>query len=172
MPTPAYLSIEGERQGVISAGAFTLASVGNIYQEGFEDTILVQSFDHAMSIPTDPQSGQPSGQRVHGPFIITKVIDKSSPLLCTAMTTGERLKKCELRLYRTTAEGTQEHYYTIKLTDAVIVHISTTMPSAQSSATAHLTHLETIAINYRAIQWNHEACGTSGGDDWRKPGRA
>jgi type VI secretion system secreted protein Hcp len=52
------------------------------------------------------------------------------------------------------------------------------MPSAQSAVTAHLTHLETIALNYRAIQlnyraiqWNHEACGTSGGDDWRKPAK-
>jgi hypothetical protein len=37
MPTPAYLSLEGERQGPISSDAFTMDSVGNIYQEGFED---------------------------------------------------------------------------------------------------------------------------------------
>lgn len=79
MPTPAYLLIEGERQGVISFGAFTESSVGNIYQEGFEDNILVQSISHSMKIPTDRQSGQPTGQRVHGPFMITKVIDKSTP---------------------------------------------------------------------------------------------
>ena len=169
MTTPAYLFIEGERQGAISSGAFTELSVGNIYQEGFEDNILVQSIDHTMTIPTDPQSGQPSGQRVHCPFVISKVVDKSSPLLCTAMTTGERLSKCEIRLYRTSAQGTQEHYYTIKLVDAIIVGISTSMPHAQNPSTAHLTHLETVSFSYRAIQWNHEACGTSGEDDWRKP---
>ena len=124
---------------------------------------------HTMTTPTDPQSGQPSGQRVHGPFVLTKVIDKSSPLLCTAMATGERLTRCEIRLFRTYVQGTQEHYYTIKLTDAIIVSISTAMPHAQNTASAHLTHLETIAFQYRAIEWNHEACGTSGGDDWRKP---
>lgn len=169
MPSPAYLQIEGERQGFISSGAFTEDSVGNIYQEGFEDHILVQSFDHVMTIPTDPQSGQPSGQRVHGPFVITKVVDKSSPLICTAMSTGERLTKCEIHLYRTSVTGHQEHYYTIKLVDAIIVNVTTSMPHAQDAGTAHLTHMESVAFSYRGIQWNHESCGTSGGDDWRKP---
>ena len=169
MPTPAYLVIEGERQGLISSGAFTEPSVGNIYQEGFEDSILVQSISHSMKMPTDPQSGQPTGRRIHGPFIVTKVIDKSSPLLATAMATGERLKTCEIRWYRTSTSGIQEHYYTTKLIDAIVVDITTMMPHAQDPTFAHFTHLETVAINYRAIEWNHEACGTSGRDDWRKP---
>ncbi|MCP4745829.1 MAG: type VI secretion system tube protein Hcp, partial [Desulfobacteraceae bacterium] len=54
MPTPCYLSIEGERQGLISAGAFTEDSVGNIYQDEHADQILVQSVGHAMTVPTDP----------------------------------------------------------------------------------------------------------------------
>lgn len=37
MPTPAYLSITGVKQGLITAGTFTQDSVGNIYQEGHED---------------------------------------------------------------------------------------------------------------------------------------
>ena len=31
MPTPAYMTITGERQGNITANNFTEASVGNIY---------------------------------------------------------------------------------------------------------------------------------------------
>ena len=42
MPTPAYLSLEGTKQGLITAGTFTEDSVGNIFQEGHEDQILVQ----------------------------------------------------------------------------------------------------------------------------------
>lgn len=37
MPTPAYLTIEGSKQGLITAGTFTEDSVGNIFQEGHED---------------------------------------------------------------------------------------------------------------------------------------
>lgn len=106
MPSPAYLHVIGTKQGNITQGTFTEESVGNIYVEGHEDEILVQAISHGMSLPTDSQSGQPSGQRVHQPFVVTKVVDKSSPLLCTAMTTGERLEKCEIRLYRVSVFGT------------------------------------------------------------------
>ena len=60
MPTPAYLSLEGTKQGLITAGTFTEDSVGNIFQEGHEDQILVQAFQHQVIIPRDPQSGRPS----------------------------------------------------------------------------------------------------------------
>ncbi|MDP5566664.1 type VI secretion system tube protein TssD, partial [Pseudomonas aeruginosa] len=55
------------------AGAFTEDSVGNTYQEGHEDQVMVQGFNHEVIIPRDPQSGQPTGQRVHKPVVITKV---------------------------------------------------------------------------------------------------
>ena len=48
MPTPCYISIEGQTQGNITAGAFTSDSVGNIYVEGHEDEVLVQEFSHVV----------------------------------------------------------------------------------------------------------------------------
>ena len=54
MPTPCYISIEGQTQGNITAGAFTSDSVGNIYVEGHEDEVLVQEFSHVVTVPTDP----------------------------------------------------------------------------------------------------------------------
>lgn len=68
MPTPAYISIHGKNQGHITKGAFTADSVGNVYVEGHEDEILAQEIDHQITTPTDPQSGQPAGQRVHKPL--------------------------------------------------------------------------------------------------------
>ncbi|EVT88304.1 hypothetical protein Z046_29340 [Pseudomonas aeruginosa VRFPA09] len=123
MATPAYMSITGTKQGLITAGAFTEDSVGNTYQEGHEDQVMVQGFNHEVIIPRDPQSGQPTGQRVHKPVVITKVFDKASPLLLAALTSGERLTKVEIQWYRTSAAGTQEHYYTTVLEDAIIVDI-------------------------------------------------
>ena len=49
MPTPCYISIEGQTQGNITAGAFTSDSVGNIYVEGHEDEVLVQEFSHVVT---------------------------------------------------------------------------------------------------------------------------
>ncbi len=167
MPSPAYLSIQGTNQGLITSGAFTADSVGNVYQEGHEDEILVQAFDHTITVPTDPQSGQPTGQRVHKPLSITKVFDKSSPLLFTALSSGERLSKCELNWYRTNAMGKQENYYRIILEDAIITNIHSFMPNCQDPAMAHFTHLEEVSFSYRKITWVHVVSGTEGADDWR-----
>ena len=123
MATPAYMSVTGEKQGLITAGAFTADSVGNIYQEGHEDQVMVQAFNHQVIIPRDPQSGQPTGQRIHKALCITKVFDKSSPLLLAALTTGEQMTEVTIEWYRTSASGTQELYYTTKLEDAIIVEI-------------------------------------------------
>ena len=169
MPTPAYMSIEGTTQGLITANAFTADSVGNIYQEGHENQVLVQAFRHEVIIPRDPQSGQPTGPRVHHPVIITKVFDKSSPLLFEALTSGEVLTKVEIKWYRTSMAGKQEHYFTHILTDAVIVDIDSSMPNCQDPGQAHFTHLEDVAMTYRKIEWTHEVAGTSGSDDWRVP---
>lgn len=169
MPTPAFMSIEGSNQGNITAGTFTEDSVGNIYVEGHEDEILVQAFDHSVIIPRDPQSGQPTGQRVHQPLTITKIFDKCSPLLYNAMTSGEKLTKCVIKWYRTSASGTQEHYFTIELVDAIIVAMKARMPNCQDPGMGHFTHLEDVSFSYRMISWTHEVGGTTGTDDWRAP---
>ncbi|KTC20275.1 hypothetical protein AO390_26970 [Pseudomonas marginalis ICMP 11289] len=150
MATPAYMSITGTKQGLITAGAFTADSVGNTYQEGHEDQVMVQGFSHEVIIPRDPQSGQPTGQRVHKPVKITKVFDKSSPLLLAALTSGERLTE-------------------ITIEDAIIVDIKDYMHNCQDPANAHFTHLEDVEFTYRKITWTHEVSGTSGSDDWRSP---
>ncbi len=169
MPTPAYLEIEGATQGAITENTFTEDSVGNIYQEGHENEILVEAFDHTVTVPTDVQSGQPTGQRMHKPMKITKVFDKSSPLLYVALSTGERLTKCLLKFYRTSTSGTQEHYFTIELVDAIVTNIQSYMPNCQDPSKSHFTHLEDVSFTYRQITWTHEVAGTSGSDDWRSP---
>jgi type VI secretion system secreted protein Hcp len=163
------MSIEGTNQGNITAGAFTEESVGNVYVEGHEDEFMVQAFDHSVIIPRDPQSGQPTGQRVHQPLTITKTFDKCSPLLYNALTSGEKLTKCEIKWYRTSATGTQEHYFTIALQDAIIVGMKARMPNCQDPGQAHFTHLEDVSFTYRQITWTHVAGGTEGSDDWRTP---
>ena len=166
MPVPAYMSIEGETQGPITAGTFTDDSVGNIWQAGHEDEILVQAVSHNVTTPIDPQSGQPTGQRVHKPFIFTKIFDKSSPLIYTALCKGEKLTKCEIKWFRIKG-SIEEHYFTMQFEDAIVVDIKTYMPNCQDPASASFTHLEDISISYRKITWTHEVAGTSGEDDWQ-----
>ncbi|ATN13024.1 type VI secretion system tube protein Hcp [Pseudomonas sp. FDAARGOS_380] len=172
MPTPAYISIHGKNQGHISKGAFTADSVGNVYVEGHEDEILAQAIDHTICTPTDPQSGQPAGQRVHKPLIFTSALNKASPMLYQALATGETLPTVEVKWFRTCGEGKQQHFFTTKLEDATVVEIETVLPHAQDSSNANYTQLIRTSLAYRKISWIHVVAGTEASDDWRKPAAA
>jgi type VI secretion system secreted protein Hcp len=152
------MSIEGEKQGKITAKCGI--------QKGHEDEVIVQAFQHQVTTPTDPQSGQPTGQRVHKPFVVTKVFDRSSPMLYQAMCTGERMKTVELHWFITVG-AQMKHYFTHKLTDAIIVDIQARMPNCQDPSMAHFTHLEDVSFTYRAIEWTQVADGVSAVDDWQ-----
>lgn len=167
MPIPAFMTIYGSRQGLISAGAFTEASVGNSYQTGREDQIMVQAFSHGLFVP----KGQGAGRRMHKPLIITKTLDKASPLINTALCSGELLSQCRLEWYRTSAQGVQEHFYTIELEDALIVGAEMLMPHCLDARTSHLTQLEKVHFSYRRIYWRHEISRTMGSDDWQGEGQ-
>ena len=166
MNNPVFMTINGTTQGPITKGAFSSQSVGNIYQEGHLDEVLIKAFQHSITIPRDSQTGQPSGQRTHNPFVITKLFDKSSPLIYTALTTGETMDKVELKWYRTSLKGKQEHYYTMVLDDAVIVDIESSM-STDHGTVNELTPYEKVSFTYRKITWTHETASTSGSDDLR-----
>lgn len=163
MPTPAYMTIKGNTQGLITAGALTRESVGNAWQQGHEDQILVQALSHGIVVP----GGAQSGRRMHKPLIITKVIDKSSPLINNALCSGEVLSTCRVEWYRTSDHGTQEHFYTMELQDAVITGAEVLMPHCQDLDNAHLTQLERVHFSYRTISWRHEISKTMGFDEWQ-----
>jgi type VI secretion system secreted protein Hcp len=169
MPTPAYISITGKTQGNITKGAFTADSVGNVYVEGHEDQILVQEVEHRVTTPTDPQSGQPSGQRVHKPFVFTCALNKAVPLMYQSLASGEMLPTVEVQWFRTSVDGKQEHFFTTKLEDATIVDINTVLPHAQDTTKSEFTQLIKVAMAYRKITWTHSIAGTESSDDWRKP---
>ena len=151
-----YMSVEGTNQGLISSNA----SPGN---EGHEDEITVFGFGHSVTIPTDPQTGQPTGQRTHRPLRIFKTFDNSSPRLYQALVTGERLTEVVIRFWRQNPSGAMEHYYTIALEDVNISDI-TAAAGADGSGTR-----EVVSYVYRRIIWTMEISGITDGDDWSIP---
>lgn len=161
MAIPAYMTIEGQNQGDISSGALSEDSVGTATQEGHEDEIMIQAFTHNVPRGTNDQSGQITSMPAMKPMKITKFIDKASPLLHNALTTGEQLN-VEINWYRISASGEEELYYVMELENAVLVDIETILPSVGDPSMAHLAHMEILHINPGAITWTHEAAGTEG----------
>jgi len=167
MPIPAYMTVTGTKQQNITQGALTKDSVGTLYKDDHKDEILVEAFKHTVTIPTDPQSGMTTGERVHRPVIVTKVFDKSSPMLYNALCTNE-LVDVEIKWFRPTQDAGIEHYFTTKLEQAKIIDITAYMPNCQDKNLAHFTHLEDISFSYAKITWRHEKASTEGTDSWRE----
>ncbi len=161
MAIPAYMTIEGQNQGEISAGALSEDSVGTATQEGHEDEIMIQAFVHNVPRATNDQSGQITSMPSMKPMKITKFIDKASPLLHNALTSGEQLT-VTINWYRISASGEEELYYVMELENSVLIDIETILPSVGDPAMSHLAHMEVLHINPGAITWTHEAAGTEG----------
>ncbi|GFM51301.1 Hcp family type VI secretion system effector [Pseudomonas capsici] len=168
MATPVYMSIKGSRQGLITEKASTFESIGNIYKKEHENQIMVQAVSHVVTVPCDLQLSQPAGTRIHKPLCITKIFDKSSPMLQAALAAGENLPEVEIHWYRI-ADGVLEHYYTTTLVDAVIVEIKDYMLNNQDSSNAGHAHLQDVHFTYRKITWDHLKAKSSGSDDLRAP---
>ncbi len=161
MPMPFHMEITGKTQGLISEGCCSI--------EGRENTILCQALEHEVYIPRDPQTGLPTGKRVHNPLTVTKVFDKASPLLYQALTQGERMTKVVLKFYRINPSGNEEHYFTIELEDAIIVSIKPWIPNALDHTKESFTHMEDVSFTYSKIRWREEIASKEGSDDWHKP---
>ncbi|WP_044238634.1 type VI secretion system tube protein TssD, partial [Chondromyces apiculatus] len=82
MALAAYLRLKGQTQGDIK---------GSVIQKGREDSIMVIAVSHEIISPRDAASGLPTGKRMHKPFVITKELDKSSPLLYNVLTNNENI---------------------------------------------------------------------------------
>jgi len=92
MANHSYMTINGKKMGLISAGCSTQDSIGNKCQIGHTDQILVLALNHAMSTVSNVSHA------VHNPLVIHKHLDKSSPLLAQAMAGMEAIHTYQARL--------------------------------------------------------------------------
>lgn len=139
-----YLKITGEKQGDISAGCGTEASVGNRWQMGHENEIFAFSLGHALT-KTD------NGINLQG-LSFCKLIDKSTPLLCNAINQNERLF-IEIDFYRINTTGRWERYYYIELRNASLTGV-------HSKFIYNDLHTETITVAYEYILCKHLIANT------------
>ncbi|WMY76421.1 type VI secretion system tube protein TssD [Buttiauxella selenatireducens] len=139
-----YLKMRGERQGDISAGCGTEASIGNRFQLGHENEIFTFSLSSSIT-------GTGKGVNLQG-LSFTKLIDKSSPLLTTAITNNEKLA-LEFNFYRISRYGMWEKYYSIELRGASLVDISVNVSN-------NTLDTEVITVRYDYILCKHLTAST------------
>ncbi|MFU2318851.1 Hcp family type VI secretion system effector [Rahnella sp. PCH160] len=154
MANMIYLTITGKKQGLISAGCSTADSIGNKYQLGHRDQIMVVSFEHALT----------RSQNVnHGPISFIKFIDKSSPLFGMAISNNEELE-LKFDFYRTSSSGGYEIFYTVTVRKAFLHGVSVIYPHTIDHSGNQPE--EMISVNYQNITWEHHIAGTAGYSIW------
>lgn len=148
----AYLKLKGQKSGEIK---------GSVTQKGREGKIMVIAVSHEIVSPRDAASGLPTGKRQHKPFVITKELDKSSPVLQSVLVNNENVTEWELVVYDT-VNGAEKPIYTVKLTNASIASIRLVQsPEGKLQ--------QEIAFTYQKIQWTWNDGGITAMDDWEAP---
>jgi type VI secretion system secreted protein Hcp len=157
MALVSFLKLKSKRLGEIKGG---------VSQAGRQNQIAVIGVSHDIVSPRDPASGQASGKRMHKPLVITKELDKATPLLFQVLTNGDVLTEFELHFIGTKPNGTEAHIYTMKLTNAMIASIHFEKANMRIPANAALKDFEVIAFTYESIEWTFVDGGITAQDDW------
>ncbi|XZF15867.1 Hcp family type VI secretion system effector [Chitinophagaceae bacterium MMS25-I14] len=160
MSSNAFLTLKGAKQGIIKGG---------VIQKGRENQILVHAVHHDIVSPRDPASGLPTGKRMHKPFIITKEIDQSTPLLYNALVNNENITEFTLNFWGTDRTGLEKITYKIQLTNASISEITLDMVNNLSDSGIKMPVLEQVCFTYQKITWTWMEGGITSSDDWSAP---
>ena len=165
MALNAYLSLKAANQGDIK---------GSVTQKGREGKIMVIAVSHEIVSPRDPASGLPTGKRMHKPLVITKEVDKSSPLLYNMLVNNENVPKWELQFFTPQLDakrgtGSEVQHYTIKLENANIASISFRMANNKHPDLMKFELYEEIAFTYEKIIWTWKDGGIESEDNWQAP---
>ena len=130
---------------------------------------MVISYDHELVSPRDAASGLPTGKRQHKPFVITKEIDKATPLLQSVLVNNENITNWELRFWQPSSVGREVQFYTVQLINASIAGISSEMLNNKYPENMQHKEREQISFCYQKIVWTFEDGGISAEDDWETP---
>ena len=160
MSLNAYLKLKGQKQGEIK---------GSVTQKGRENKIMVIAVTHEIVSPRDPASGLPTGKRMHKPFVITKELDKSTPLLFNVLVNNENITEWELQHWQPSRDGAEKQHYTVKLTNANIASIHFRMPNNKNPDLMKYAEYEEVAFTYQKIEWTWVDGGITAMDDWEAP---
>jgi type VI secretion system secreted protein Hcp len=162
MALNAYLKLTGQKQGQIK---------GSVTQKGKENKIMVIAVNHEVGSGSNQLSGsgRPGGKIQHKSFVITKELDKSSPLLYSALIRNEMLTEFVLEFWtpRVSAAGgagTEVQHYTVKLSNAQIIDIRFSMLNNKNPELVKYAEYEEVSFVYEKIEWIWTAGGITAED--------
>lgn len=146
MSSHIYLRLSSTTQG---------AFPGTTQQKGFENQIpIVHTYHQVDRIPG-------TGSRLRSapsvvPFVITKKIDKTSPIFFLCWRLNDKFTQFKLSYYRPKSSGVFGLDYSVELFDAKIIKIEQVMVSTD---TPDLSERETVSFHFTKMILRYEEGG-------------
>jgi len=159
-----YVTIDGAKQGQFKGEAASTAH---------KDQIAGITIDYKVEVPVDRDSGLAAGTAQHLPVTFTKPMGAASPQIFKALTTNELLKSVQFDFVRRSADGAEQVYQTIKLTNAVVVRYRLYTPEGiLSRATqSDAEEQEEVSLRFQRIEMVSRLGGTSASHEWQSGAR-
>jgi type VI secretion system secreted protein Hcp len=112
---------------------------------------------------------------MHKPIVITKELDKSTPLIMNMMVTNENIFSWTLDFWSPQRQaagsgtGTEVQNYTVELVNANISSVTFRMANNKHPDLMKFAEYEEVAFTYQKITWTWKEGGITASDDWEAP---
>ena len=153
-----YVTAEGNKQGKFK---------GQSPMAKWQNAVPATSFTYQVTAPADSSTGLASGKRVHSPVVVTMPAGAASPQFFVAVTESEVLKSVTLQVVRTDANGSEEVFYTIRLTNATASRFRQYTPAPDPANPGGAGLLIEVSFAFQKIEIVSADGGTMGMDDWK-----
>lgn len=146
MALNAYLTLKGKTLNEIS---------GSSKEKGKQKAIVVYGAHHEITRPVSQDRGSnvSIGNLNPSPFIITKEVDVSSPLLYQILVTNENITEWILEYWQPSKTGKEVLQFKIELKDAKIIGIEHSMINNPDPDNLDIEQLEHITFTYSKMIW-------------------
>lgn len=156
-----YVQVEGQQQGYFK---------NESPREQHQGKLPGSSFHYNVRSPRDSAIGLTTGKRVHQPVSFVKAWGASTPQFFQALCTNEVLKSVVFEFVKTSPEGEEYVYHTVKLTNATVSEIDQYLADDPSHPSHDNPELERISLGFQRIEIQNNDGQTSAGDDWFQRG--
>jgi len=144
----AYLYATGQKTGPVK---------GSVTQKGRDGSIAIIALEQMTKMEVSP-TGVPSGRIRAGQVIITKEVDKSSPVLRQMMNNNEIITDATIQFWTpqimaAAGVGSEVQHYTLKLSNARIVSMKTSSLNVRNPDLVKYAMSEELALIYERADW-------------------
>ena len=142
------VAINAAKQGDLHASAGFTDLKGTVPKHQFS----TEEFEYSVISPRDPQSGLPTGQRMHKPVVFTAALGPATPQLFAALCTNELLPTVVFDCYGHTTQGKTVLAHSVKLTNAAIASIDLVKPNLRNTQLSKEDERQQIALTFSQIE--------------------